>query len=310
MRIAILIPSYNSAETIAETLDSVQEQLPDGACNIDIYLADDGSKDNTVGIARETWRADIPLQMIARERNLGQWPNKNAALAEISREAEWVLILHSDDTARSDWLSVLLSRMDRCPASVATICSGWQSLSVQHPVNTKKDDAPPKIKHIKGTQEAIRMTLLKGCWWLISGCAIRLSAFQDVGPFDNQFPDAGDYDWLLRCLHKGWDVEFVDKNLVFHRRRQDSVSGAAAIQHLDIRETVQIRSLYAGLLPTTDIIRLYVRPYLWLSRRMVRSVLNRDKLRLLRAWSTLFWVIRQFPAAALYRSLAKSGQTR
>ncbi|SRR5579875_239232 len=155
-RVAILIPSYNSADTIAQTLESVQCQVLRNSSDIRIYLADDASKDDTIAVARQTWKARIPLQVIARERNLGQWPNKNAALAEIRNHAEWVLLLHSDDFARSEWLSVLLDRISHCPPSVGSICSGWKNLHVENPAPDQEDDAPPKIEKITGTPESIR----------------------------------------------------------------------------------------------------------------------------------------------------------
>jgi glycosyltransferase involved in cell wall biosynthesis len=291
-RVAILIPSYNSADTIAQTLDSVQCQLPGGASGIRVYLVDDASKDDTIAVARQTWKAQVPLQVIVREQNLGQWPNKNSALAEIADHADWVFLLHSDDLARSVWLSVLLDRVSHCPATVATICSGWENLTVENPPSSPDDDAPPKINEIKGTLESVHGTLLKGCWWLISGCAIRLAAFQDVGPFDNRFYCFGDYDWLLRCLHKGWGVELVNKNLIYRRIRVGSVGDLSRrLRHLDIRDNVILYQRYAALLSATEIFRLHREACGALFRRMVRSSLNFNIRRFVSAWSTLFWLL-------------------
>jgi glycosyltransferase involved in cell wall biosynthesis len=289
-RVAILIPSYNSADTIAQALDSVQRQLPEDASDISVYMADDGSKDDTIAVARQTWKAQTPLRVIARERNLGQWPNKNGALAEIANHTDWVLLLHSDDFARSEWLAVLLDRISRCPASVGTICSGWKNLRVENPAGPE-DDAPPKISQIRGTEESIRLTLLQGCWWLISGCAIRLAAFRDVGPFDAQFSYGGDYEWLLRCLHKGWDVEFVEKNLIFRRSHSGSVAGQSSLRHVDIRDYIRIYNRYASALAPAEIFRLHAKACFTLVRRMARSILNRNVRRFWGAWSTLFWVL-------------------
>jgi len=290
-RVAILIPSYNSAGTISQALDSVQRQLPADAGDLSVYLADDASKDDTIAVARQTWKAEIPLRVIAREWNLGQWPNKNGALAEIANDADWVLILHSDDFARSKWLSVLLDRISHCPASVGSICLGWKNLHVENPAPEPEDDVPPKIEEIEGTPESIRWTLLKGCWWLISGCAIRLAAFQDVGPFDPQFPYGGDYEWLLRCLRKGWDVEFVEKNLTFRRSLSASVAGQASLRHLDIRDYIRIYNRYASALAPAELFHLHAKACFTLVKRMARSILNRNVRRFLGAWSTLFWVL-------------------
>jgi glycosyltransferase involved in cell wall biosynthesis len=306
-RVAILIPSYNSAGTIAQTLDSVQRQLPEGASDIGVYLADDASKDDTIAVAQRIWKAHVPLQVIARERNLGQWPNKNGALAEIARSADWVLLLHSDDFARNEWISVLLDRISRCPASVGSICSGWKNLYLEDPAPNPEDDAPPKIEEIAGTPESIRWTLLKGCWWLISGCAIRLAAFHDVGLFDPQFPYGGDYDWLLRCLHKGWDVEFVEKNLTFRRHHSASVAGQSSLRHLDIRDYIRIYNRYASVLAPREIVRLHAKACIALVRRMARSVLSRNPQRFLGAVTTLFWVLGEFSLAAAWPRILRVG---
>jgi GT2 family glycosyltransferase len=276
----------------------VQCQLSGAASGISIYLADDASKDDTVAVARQTWKAQVPLRVIARERNLGQWPNKNGALAEIASNADWVLLLHADDTVRNEWLPVLLDRISHCPASVGSICSGWKNLGVENPVPGPQDDAPPEIRQIRGTEESVHSTLLKGCWWLISGCAIRLAAFRDVGPFDAQFPYGGDYEWLLRCLHKGWDVEFVEKNLIFRRHHATSVAGQSFLRHLDIRDYIRIYNRYASVLAPREIVRLHAKACVALVKRMVRSVLNRNVRRFLGACSTLFWVLGKLSSSA------------
>ena len=310
-RVAILIPSYNSADTIAQTLDSVERQLPAAASDIRVYLADDASKDDTIAVARQTWKAHIPLRVIARERNLGQWPNKNSALAEISSNADWVLLLHSDDFARREWLSVLLDCISCCPASVGSICSGWKNLSVENPIPSPEDNAPPEIRQIHGAEESVRMTLFTGCWWLISGCAIRLAAFQDVGPFDPQFSYGGDYEWLLRLLRKGWDVEFVEKNLIFRRYHPGSVGGQSFLRHVDIRDYIRIYSRHASVLASGEILRLHAEACVALARRMARSVVSRNMRRFLGACCTLFWVLGKLSSStALWPRMLRLRQAR
>ncbi|MBV8905935.1 MAG: glycosyltransferase family 2 protein [Acidobacteriia bacterium] len=299
-RVAILIPAYNSARTIAEALDSLQQQLSQARTDVKVYLTDDGSKDDTVAVARKTWQAPVPLRIIIRERNLGQWPNKNAALAEIATDTDWVLILHADDTVRREWLSVLLDRISRCPDTVGTISTGWKNLEIQNPVPGAEDQGEPAIRLIKGTPESVRGALLKGCWWLISGCAIRLAAFQDVGPFDNRFRYGGDYDWFLRCLNKGWDVEFVDKNLTFRRHHATSVAGQSLLRHVDIRDYTILYNRYASVLSLPEIFGLHGKACMTLLRRMVRSILNRNMRRFLGAWGTLFWIVSELPMAVVW----------
>jgi glycosyltransferase involved in cell wall biosynthesis len=311
-RVAILIPTYNSAGTIAQTLDSLQYQLPEGASDISVYLADDGSKDDTIAVARQTWKAQTPLRVIARERNLGMWTNKNSALAEIAENADWVLFLHHDDLVRGDWLAVLLDRISRCPVSVASICSEWKAVlagahvPVGNPAPNPQDDAPLKIKEVKGTLESIHWTLLYGCWWLISGSAVRLAAFRDVGPFDPQFPYGADIEWLLRCLHKGWDVEVIEEDLAFRRIHATNFAGRLFLRHVDIRDYIRIYNRYASTLAPAELFRLYAKACFTLSRRMASSVLNLNVRRFLSAWSTLFWVVGELFTVTWLRGLRQN----
>jgi glycosyltransferase involved in cell wall biosynthesis len=315
-RVAILIPSYNSAHTIAQTLDCLQDQLPEGVSDISVYLADDGSKDDTVAVARQTWKARTPLRVIARERNLGMWTNKNSVLAEIASNADWVLLLHQDDIVRADWLAVMLDRISHCPASVGSISSEWKSFSrkaeleIYNPAPHPGDNAALKISEIKGTRESIRWTLLRGCWWLISGCAIRLAAFRDVGPFDPQFPYAADFEWVLRCLHKGWDVELVGENLAFRRIHATNFAGRLFLRHVDIRDDIRLYNRYASALAPGELFSLHAKACYSLVRRMASSVLHLNVRRFLGAWSTLFWVLSEFLRSEFLRLMGREASGR
>ena len=48
IKLSIIIPAYNSVSTIAQSLNSVFQALPEG---IEVIVVDDGSSDETVAIA-------------------------------------------------------------------------------------------------------------------------------------------------------------------------------------------------------------------------------------------------------------------
>ena len=47
-RVAVVMPAYNAAATLAKTYKEIPRDLVD-----DLILCDDASKDNTVGLAKE-----------------------------------------------------------------------------------------------------------------------------------------------------------------------------------------------------------------------------------------------------------------
>ena len=174
-RHAVLIPSYNSVTTLGETLHSL---LAQDLSSIDgVYLADDASADDTVEIARRVWQSTTPLFVLRREQNGGERRNVNGALGQLPAHVEWIHILHSDDIAKPHWLSTMVRHIDGAPATVASVCSSWDNLNGDGSVEPGENEPAKPAVHVDGSPEAIRSTLQKGCWWHISGCAIRLAAF-------------------------------------------------------------------------------------------------------------------------------------
>ena len=53
MRLAIIIPAYNEEKTIAQVIKGIPEKIK-GVSVIDIIVVDDGSKDETVKVAKKT----------------------------------------------------------------------------------------------------------------------------------------------------------------------------------------------------------------------------------------------------------------
>src|SRR5262245_46979281 len=118
--VAIVIPSFNSADTIGATLASLLAQSAGLEVVTAVYLADDSSRDHTIAAAQAVWKTSCPLRVLGNERNLGQWPNTNRAIQAAGREAEWVLLLHADDLVKPTWLAEMLERIENCPDHVGT----------------------------------------------------------------------------------------------------------------------------------------------------------------------------------------------
>ena len=55
--VTIAVTTYNSAEYVVETRDSVKAQTYD---NIELIITDDGSKDDSVAICENGWRRTNP----------------------------------------------------------------------------------------------------------------------------------------------------------------------------------------------------------------------------------------------------------
>ncbi len=290
VRFGILIPSFNNATSIGETLESLQRQTALSTASA-VCLADDGSVDETVETARIHWRSIPALTILRSHHNQGERINVNRAIDALASMVDWVLVLHSDDMARPDWLGVMVDRMRTCPESVATICSSWDCLYPDGRVDEGENDSGPHVKLIRGSRGSVRHTLLRGCWWHISGCAIRVLAFREIGGFRPDLPQMGDWEWLVRCLKCGWDVEYIPRSTIVYRQHQGSVSSASFRVDRDITESLGIAAVYRDSLSWRDWSVFHARREAFCVRRIVRALLRGDLWKAMRSVQTVGRVV-------------------
>jgi glycosyltransferase involved in cell wall biosynthesis len=98
-KFAIIVPMYNAAETVADTVQSVRAQ---SVADWELYLADDGSNDATVEVATAAAGGDPRVKIIECGR-LGHMSKiRNRVLATVS--APLVCLLDADDMVRPNYL--------------------------------------------------------------------------------------------------------------------------------------------------------------------------------------------------------------
>ena len=85
--LSVLVPAYNAAATIQRTV----ADIPPGSVD-EILVVDDGSRDDTVAVARE-----LGLRVIEHPRNRGYGGNqKTCYRAALATDADIVLMIHPD----------------------------------------------------------------------------------------------------------------------------------------------------------------------------------------------------------------------
>src|SRR5262245_27356318 len=91
-RVSVLMTAYNRAAYIGAAIESVLAQT---WSDFELIVSDDHSADSTVDIVREYAGRDRRIRLSINDRNLGDYPNRNAA-ASLSR-GEFLKYHDSDD---------------------------------------------------------------------------------------------------------------------------------------------------------------------------------------------------------------------
>ena len=105
--VSIIMPSYNTAKFISETIDSVLMQT---YTNWELIIVDDCSTDNTDEVVK-SFLSDDRIKYIKNEKNSGAAFSRNRALREAN--GKWIAFLDSDDLWHPEKLEKQIRFMEK-----------------------------------------------------------------------------------------------------------------------------------------------------------------------------------------------------
>lgn len=223
--IAIIIPAYNSARFIAETLRTAQAQQ---GVRSEIILVDGASRDDTVAVAR----AACPnLKVISEpDRGVSDARNKGLRLAQ----ADWVAFLDADDVWQPDKLARQLAVARSEPDMALVFCDAWQFRGEERLLDsflvTRADFSGLPRHAVAGVEQGqvfdtdMAAAIMRTNYVVTTSTAIAHRAHAlAVGGFDPTLKVCEDYEFWLR-LTKDRRVGVVEAPLVGYRHHGSSLS--------------------------------------------------------------------------------------
>ncbi|CAN5491107.1 hypothetical protein BH18VER1_BH18VER1_11380 [soil metagenome] len=199
--VSVIVCSYNGAKTLAACLDSLSkiDYLP-----YEIILVDDGSTDDTPGIA-----ARFPQVRYIRQTNHGLSHARNTGAA--AARGEVFAYTDSDCMVDPDWLYYLLGTL--LSGDFAGVGGPNVSPPAQNWVQACVAAAPGGPTHVLLTDVVAEH--IPGC-----NMAWYRWTFESVGGFDPEYRKAGDdVDFCWRIQQAGWQIAFSPTAVVWHYRR-------------------------------------------------------------------------------------------
>lgn len=197
--VSVLMTSYNREKYIGEAIESV---LASSYKHFELIITDDGSKDNTVEIARSYAVRDKRVKVYLNEKNLGDYPNRNMAASYAT--GKYLKYVDADDYIYPKGLEILVDMMEQFPEAGWGLCSLDQFTGGPFPFMLSPKEAylfnyqGPGLFH-KAPLSAI----------------IRRDAFDKVGGF-NPIRMAGDFDMWNR-LARYFPVVLMPHGIVWYR---------------------------------------------------------------------------------------------
>lgn len=202
--VSVLIPSYNHALFVRESIASVWAQ-DWGA--IELIVADDGSKDDSAEII-ESMLTDSPIPMkFLRLEHGGLIKTLNKAFEEST--GDFIAVIASDDRFRREKISGHLDLMLNDPEIVLSHCDVA--------VIDEHGKASPLDVSSRGNpaQGYVGMDVLLGRAYIRYSPVMRRDSLEKVGRFDDRYP-IEDWPLYLKMAFLG-KIGYVDKRLTERR---------------------------------------------------------------------------------------------
>lgn len=208
-KISIIIPAYNAAQTITETIESVRQQSID---DWELIIVNDGSTDDTLQVINRV--VDSRLQIIS-VANSGVAKARNLGLSRAT--GEYIAFLDADDLWVVDKLERQLQALAANPQAI--VAYSWTCfMDEQKSGYVYHASAPYKYEGNVYPRLLIADFIHSG-----SNTLIRKQALDRVGGFDPKCSGCEDWDMWLRLAAIG-DFAVVPKHQIMYRRAMGSTT--------------------------------------------------------------------------------------
>lgn len=222
--ISIIVITYNSAKYVLETLESVRRQT---YSNIELIITDDGSTDNTVEICRgwlsEAGKHFSRAELITSSCNTGIPANANRGYK--IAQGKWIKGIAGDDVLKEDAIEQFLKKYDGDCYIVAT---SYQELLVKsNGEYVYPDKIFPSKKDIAVYRLPVEKQYKKILWYCFVPAPttfLRRDLFEKVGYFDEQYYLMEDWPFWLKCIERGYKIDFLPIVTIYYRKHIKSVS--------------------------------------------------------------------------------------
>lgn len=206
--VSVIIPAYNVADTIAQTIESLLSQT---FKDWEAIVVDDGATDQTVNIVKKYLEKDERIRLVSQS-NQGLAGARNTGI-KFARN-EWLLFLDADDWISGNYLERMTGTLTENPDFDAVHC-GWNTVAPNGMLLGDKYAA---------AQSDMFPSFVRTCAFVVHACIIRKELVNLAGGFDTGFTVCEDWDFWQRISRAGARFVAIREVHAFYRMSPNSLS--------------------------------------------------------------------------------------
>jgi glycosyltransferase involved in cell wall biosynthesis len=216
----VIMTTYNAEKFLPRAIECVLNQT---CQDFEIIVANDGSPDRSVEIARDYMRCSDKISLLDLPHSGGPAAPTNAAL-RISK-GSFITFLEYDDEWNRDRLEKMLALFQEYPetgyagSQVKVVNDNTQEITYYHFQPSDLEDEVRKLKIVTG-----------GSFYNWSNIVIARKAFEDIGFLDEKLLIATEYDYFLRMgMH--YKFRYVNEVLMTYHIHGNNVSIGSPVKN-------------------------------------------------------------------------------
>ena len=205
LKVSVIIPNYNRANLIGETIENLLSQT---LSPYEIIVVDDGSTDNSVDVIKSFGsRVNLICQS-----NKGPGPARNVGLSVAT--GDYVQFFDSDDLCSLNKLECQAKALEASGADIAY--SPWVKVHIE---KSKKINFKEPVLQQKQLLNSISPLdcFLRGWVSVFQALMFRHSFIKKVGTYRTDLMPSEDSEFLFRMLLQKPKMQFVPDCLVLYR---------------------------------------------------------------------------------------------
>lgn len=223
-KISYVILSYNSERYLKDCIESI---LNIKNFNIDVYICDNGSQDNSVKIINEF--NDKRINLIELEKNYGTTISRNKCLRLI-KDTDYICVLDSDTIINEEAMKIMTEYLD-AHGNVGLVGPSMEGINGEKQIPFRKfptwkiklyKAVPIKSISKKGEEiENYNQNIVTDefiCDYLISACwMMTYETYKKIGELDEKiFYSPEDVEYCMRVRANGLDIVHLRKAKIIH----------------------------------------------------------------------------------------------
>lgn len=303
--VSIIVITYNSSQTIIDTLNSINGQ---SYSNIELIISDDASTDDTISLCKEWIKNNssrfIQYYINVNSTNLGVTKNCNAGCT--LAHGHWIKLIAGDDALLSNAITEFMAFSQKFPQAEIIHSriliyknnfndSSLLDTNITYPIYFT--DNKPQNAILQHQYLCLQNTIAAG------SVIIKKALYEQVKGFDERIGNCEDWPMWLKITNQGHSFYFMDSPTFKYRLTTTSIYGKETINYLFKRFYNTENKIY----------KLHIKPYSppiykFMNRYnfYLRLCLDQIGLNKNRIYAKIIYSILNIPYIFFYKQILKT----